>query len=212
MRPYQENLILLGDFNSTLGKSTGRTNNRALTELVSGLKLLNTSTLTNTSRNQFTFRSKLGQSCIDHILIGEENRAAVTAFKTLPYAASDHELVMLEINFGSNQTKPRKHKSPYWKFNVSLLDDPDFKEAFTRFYNICRRRKFLYISIGDWWEQDFKRNFKHISSHFAKLKKDDFNKRMKFKEKCLQDMSENLNVGEGDMSEYIELKRTVMEM
>ena len=133
MRPYQENLILLGDFNSTLGKSTGRTNNRALTELVSGLKLLNTSTLTNTSRNQFTFRSKLGQSCIDHILIGEENRAAVTAFKTLPYAASDHELVMLEINFGSNQTKPRKHKSPYWKFNVSLLDDPDFKEAFTRF-------------------------------------------------------------------------------
>ena len=181
LRPYDENLILLGDFNSTLGEATGGTRIRALEDLVKGMRLLVNPGLSQQETNNFTFRSKAGQSHID-ILIEECMSESVTEFKILPYAASDHESVIIDISFELQPNKTQKIKSPCWKFNVNHFGDPDFKETFTQFYECYSRRKFLYKNIIDWWELDFKHNFKIVSSHFSKLKKADFNNKLRFKE------------------------------
>ena len=204
LRPFDENLILLGDFNATLTIPNNKSNNKAFSDLVNGIHLFNTSALMPLTNNACTFRSKAGQSFIDHILVDNKLSDTVSSFTILPYAASDHELVYIDIDLNTAKTKTQRKKSAYWKFNVSLLDDPGFKNHFTEFYDSCRKRKFLYNSISDWWEQDFKRNFKHITIDYTKEKKDDSNKRIYFKEKCLQELADKLNVGEGNLADYIE--------
>ena len=150
LRPYHENLILLGDFNATLSEINNTSSNKALSDLVNGMHLFNTSSLISPTQSAYTFRSKSDQSFIDHILVGSINRDVVSDFKILPYAASDHELVLINIDLKTPQTRTNKKKTAYWKLNVSLLDDPDFKTGFAEFYDSCRRRKFLYNSIIDW--------------------------------------------------------------
>ena len=212
LRPYHENLILLGDFNATLDKKNNKSNNKALTELVNGMNLYNASTLIPCTQNVYTFRSKAGQSFIDHILVEGRNREMVSAFEILPYAASDHEMVVINFGLTITQTKTQKKKTAYWKLNVSLLEDPDFKNVFTQFYDSCRRRKCLYNSTIDWWEQDFKRIFKQVCSQFSKEKRADFKNRIYFKEKCLTDLAEKLNKGEDKIAEYVGMKKTVEEL
>ena len=51
-----------------------------------------------------------------------------------------------------------------------------------------------------------------MCSKFSKEKRADFKKRIYFKEKCLEDLAEKLNKGEDKMAEYIEMKKTVVEL
>ena len=110
------------------------------------MHLFNTSSLISPTQSAYTFRSKSGQSFIDHILVESINRDVVSDFKILPYAASDHKLVLIIIDLKTPQIRINKKKTAYWKLNVSLLDDPDFKTFFAEFYDSCRRRKNVFLN------------------------------------------------------------------
>ena len=109
MRPFDENLILLGDFTSAFTIPNTKSNNKALSDLVNGMHLLITSTRIPPTNKAFTFRSKAGQSFIDHILVENKNREAVSVFEP-PYAASDHELVIIVIDLNRAKTKTQRKR------------------------------------------------------------------------------------------------------
>ena len=39
-----------------------------------------------------------------------------------------------------------------WKFNVSVLEDPDYVQSVTDFWNSWRRRQNSFESLSKWWE------------------------------------------------------------
>jgi len=51
-----------------------------------------------------------------------------------------------------------------------------------------------------------------MCSQFSKEKRADFKNRIYFKEKSLEDLAEKLNKGKDKMAEYIEMKKTVVEL
>lgn len=113
LRPFDEAAILLGDFNENLVSAKKGGCNKQLTDLITGMKFVNTFGQAPQKRQAFTFRSTNGQSHIENIFINENNSGRIVDFKIVPYAVSDHELVMIDINMENSQTKARKTKSAY---------------------------------------------------------------------------------------------------
>jgi hypothetical protein len=111
------------------------------------MHLFNTSSLISPTQSAYTFRSKSGQSFIDHILVESINRDVVSDFKILPYAASDHKLVLIIIDLKTPQIRINKKKTAYWKLNVSLLDDPDLKIFLPNFLIAAEEENF-YITAS----------------------------------------------------------------
>ena len=44
------------------------------------------------------------------------------------------------------------HRSAYWKFNTSLLDDATFKEAFCNLWIASAEKKSYFQSSNVWWD------------------------------------------------------------
>ncbi len=65
----------------------------------------------------------------------------------VPVGFSDHSLVVCTLKLSSV-----KLSSPYWHFNVSLLSDLKFKEAFKFYRESFRDQKGQFSSLQEWWD------------------------------------------------------------
>ncbi len=65
----------------------------------------------------------------------------------VPVGFSDHSLVVCTLKLSSV-----KLSSPYWHFNVSLLSDLKFKEAFKFYWESFREQKGQFSSLQEWWD------------------------------------------------------------
>jgi exonuclease III len=100
-RPSEERLILLGDFNATIDKMDGGHHSTPLKLLIQGMKLVDAYTNRNKGYRTFTFKARGGQSRIDRIYIAKGMTKRLRKCDVIPYAESDHDAVVAEVDFQS---------------------------------------------------------------------------------------------------------------
>ena len=64
-----------------------------------------------------------------------------------PVGFSDHCMVQCTIR--KCNVKPQ---SAYWHFNTALLEDANFRESFTFFWDVFSSMKTTFSSLQQWWD------------------------------------------------------------
>lgn len=84
---------------------------------------------------------------LDRVYVNQTYNNRLIKATILPVGFSDHHLVMVDFSL---LTHPQR--CPYWHFNVRLIHDQAFCQAFSDFWNQWRLRKVDFDLVGQWWE------------------------------------------------------------
>ena len=182
----KKTIILAGDFNCVgnlnLDKKGGNRNRgnggwEQLHNIIKDFNLIDCFRKIYPTKHEFTWSSQ-GVSCrLDRIYISNVLIDSIhDIFHTL-YPFSDHKMVSVNFSqFNHQQTGPS-----YWKFNTSLLNDPNYIDYMTIFLknNIANYPKNEEILL--WWD-NLKELIKSATVVFSKNKA----KRQRFEINCLR--------------------------
>lgn len=91
--------------------------------------------------------NSLSLARIDRVYCFKHHSNVLKGCSIHPVGISDHCLVQVAIF-----VKVVKCKSVYWHFNVSLLSDHAFKDAFKYFWSGYTKEKSEYTSLQQWWD------------------------------------------------------------
>ena len=106
--------------------------------------------LKNPSGRTFTWTSPDGSkaSRIDMIGCPETWTPNVTSTDIVVCPYSDHDAVT--TTFSVPEAIPQG--SGYWKFNISILDEPDYKDLVSSFWGSWQKLKASYPTLNSWWD------------------------------------------------------------
>lgn len=215
-RPSEEKFILMGDFNATIDpKLDGGHFSAPLKQLVEGMKLTDAYTSLNQGNRAFTFKARGGQSRIDRIYVTRGVREHLRKCDVIPYAESDHDSVVAQVDFQStinNGQKTKQYASAYWKMNTSHLKDPEFIVNFNDFYDFCKDKCDLFPSALDWWDY-VKRSIKNFSIEYSQEKRKENSSLLDALQHQLSHVAQDLDLSNGEYSydDYIDLKKAIAD-
>jgi len=163
--------ILAGDFNLTLDPRDrpGQVNERGpahiLQTLVDQLDTEDIWRIRNPDATAVTRVSPDGTSGsrIDRIYTPVALRSLFKGPTHVPAAFSDHHSVIIELN------DPTRNPSPYWKLNISLLQDPGHQGLMNKVIDEVLTNNADYLNPGDLWER-LKEDLRSTSKAFAREK------------------------------------------
>ena len=157
--------IIGGDFNCILNKKDAMANQQqkmcpALRDLVKGFGYQDAFRHLYPNTISYTFHRRNTASRLDRFYFGQMNIPNLQEVLHFPVSFSDHDGVLVKMFLPdiSKPPPPPKPRSTYWKVNNSVLKDPDFKENFTRVWNLSNKTKNSHPSVVSWWENVFKSN------------------------------------------------------
>lgn len=185
----QGTLIIGGDFNcfdNTLDKfncSIVRSIDKSsLRSLKSDFSLTDIWRKQNPQKILFTWSNSdhSQMSRIDRFLIANSLLPDVLSSDILPCVLSDHDFITLEFSVNGLL----KHGLGVWKFNVSLLSDPDFKKLLSHTIADFKSKIHDFASICDWWDS-LKVSIRDFCIRYCVRKRKSANKERTFLTKCL---------------------------
>lgn len=171
-----ENIIIAGDFNSTLDPLRDRFRSRErYTALCNRLKLvIDQFRLTdiwrfvNREAGGFTYFTRgvpQTASRLDRIYCSETVLPIIKDIN-MKCSFSDH----LAVNSKFQISKKTTYSPPYWRFENALLDDPDFKEHINTYIDFETKTISRAENLLRWWER-FKSNLKSVIILYVRQKK-----------------------------------------
>ena len=176
--------ILLGDFNMVQNLEDDRAGGRPrplhtfgkqnLEEFLSLHNLGDAWRYIYPDRHGFTWRSEFYgiKSRLDRIYIPFEWMEGVKSLRVSPFSWSDHDEISIRITLPC----PFSRGPGYWRFNNSLLENEDFTNHITRFFEQWQNETENYDDLGQWWDMakyHFKRIAVHHSIKIAKQRKNE---------------------------------------
>ena len=112
---------------------------------------------------RYTFTSPTGHSSrIDRVYTSRDIRTFVTLADIIPFAHSDHEVLLLRLTSDSIDLGKGR-----WRLDTSILTDPAYQLLITNFWSGWRSRRPSFDSILSWWDEG-KVRLKRLSSEFAR--------------------------------------------
>lgn len=207
LKASDQNLILLGDFNSIIDsrdrEGLRKKINYQLKNLIEKLNLIDAFRTKNEDVISFTYISPNGKSRIDRIYIPEVNRNRIEKCAHLNFPYSDHNAVLLELRDSNSHSLNRKN---LWKLNTSILEDPEFQEELHVFILKAKQLLPQFTNIVEWWEKEIKENFKIVSQRYCKKKNKEKNSVKKFLNNCLEQVKKEIDEGHNKLDEYYYFK------
>lgn len=171
--------ILLGDFNMVLDLQSDRVGGNPRKLHTYGSQnlsaFLSTQQLTDAWRHKypdrrgFTWRNPFYniKSRLDRIYMPVDWMGGVKSVRVSPFSWSDHDEVSVRVDLPT----PVERGPGFWKFNTSLLEDPDFSDHIVRFSEQWERERANYDDVREWWDMG-KFHWKRISiQHSSRLAK-----------------------------------------
>ena len=163
------NLIVGGDFNC-VGSSIDKfcsddihaTDKKSLSSLQSDFSLIDVWRKCHPRVVSFTWSnaSNTQASRLDRFLVSQS--LSVVSCNISLCAFSDHDFVDFDLPLDN---APRR-RSEVWKFNSSLLSDPDFKQLIINEIEARKLDVNIFSSLGDWWD-DLKVRIRTLSIDFS---------------------------------------------
>ncbi len=87
---------------------------------------------------RYTWNARGKSSHLDYCLISEHLSNQISSYNILPGLHSDHSI--LKLNIGINKTIRGKC---YWKFNISLLHDPNYINEIKRLFKYVKKNMII---------------------------------------------------------------------
>ena len=171
--------IMGGDFNCVLSpldvkNGTGYNQKRCpqLSSLITGKKLHDAFRHMYPITKDYTFfRTSSAPSRLDRFYLSEEILKNVYSVKHVA-SLSDHCGVLLDMACDNLYQSVRKLTfDTYWKLNVKILKDEDFRDNFAAVWEKIKLDKKNYADIADWWDFKAKPIIKAFCYDFSKQRK-----------------------------------------
>ena len=106
---------------------------------------------------QYTFQSNVGTFIrIDRFYTSRASRANFTSCNIEPFPHSDHDKVILTLNFNGI-----KLGTGVWQLNTSGLKEEEYVNLINVFWESWQGKKGDFPSLSDWWEEG--------KSHISKI-------------------------------------------
>ena len=187
----EKKIILGGDFNVTLdpdwdcsgGNPTKKDSVKHVQDVCLNFDLVDIWRVRNPECKRFTWRQKnpFIQRRLDYWLLSDSYREEVEGVDIISSINSDHSAIVLHFN----SIEEQRHGPSYWKFNASLLDDPDFCKLITESVPVWREE---FIEVNDkrvLWDL-IKYRIRQVSIKFSKVKANARRQRLKTIEDSLK--------------------------
>ena len=216
--PHSENLIILGDFNNTLGAidRCGKTRHvydqsyQALFHLMNEHNVVDLWRSRNTREKVFSRKLIVGntlvQSRIDYILISHVMKSYVRNIFYVETTLSDHSMVVMYFNNNACERGPG-----LWIHNNMLLNDDTYR---TKIIEIIEKEKSCMLyenSILVWWD-NLKYKLKKFSQSFSKTRAKERNKEYYNLQNKMQRIAQNMANGlQVDIEKYEAIKQELAE-
>ena len=175
IKANDNNIILMGDFNSIIHENDreGKQKriNHYLKNFIENLNFKDSFKLLHPNQISYTFISPNGKSRIDRIYVSSSLKSKIKEISHENYVFSDHAAVILKLE--NNNIPKRSNKTSYWKLNVSIFEEEEFKKKIKKFCTNAKTKKLFYQNILDWWELEIKENFKTFAQNYSKEKSKD---------------------------------------
>ena len=153
----------MGDFNAVEEKCDRSTRierneasivNKALIDLTNGLKLHDLWRKLKGNEKGHTFFHPKGSTRIDKFYADEILVNRSKDFQIRHVNFSDHCLISVKMTSETPTIAADKSHS-FWKMNVSMLEDEEFKNRFSKFWQHACRHPKREECITEWWEKKF---------------------------------------------------------
>ena len=175
--------VMLGDWNCVLAE-LDTTNNfeakycKVLHRIVQTLEYQDCFRHLHHQAQEYTFHRgpHVAQSRLDRVYLPPHLVTSLLSVRHAP-GVSDHCQVEVELALraGLARNSQNNTRQTYWKLNISLLSDPEFKPKFQYLYHELRTLIGEYDDHADWWETLAKpaiaKFCKDFSSKLAKERK-----------------------------------------
>ena len=183
---YIDELIICGDFNCCLGsndRSTGThlmdKSRKSFRMFIEHFELFDTITVNNRDINRYTWTDGKVQSRLDYILMKKDSNVIIKSLRHTTVISdnksqrvTDHKAVQINCQLETDRRGPG-----YWKLNVSLLNNNDYRSEVMILINEMGKIKITNARLR--WEH-FKIRIKELSIKFsskiAKSEKSDIQK------------------------------------
>ncbi len=151
-------VCLIGDFNCTMDPTLDRNGAEPhpaslvpLRAALSKFSFVDVWRLQNPSARQYTWcrcaNGRLSLARLDRIYVNSDSLNVVGHADVAPSGFSDHHMVTLHL-----LSPARNRGAAYWTFNVSLLQNEAFLDAFRAFWEVIKLRKPSFSCLGQWWD------------------------------------------------------------
>lgn len=187
----EKKIILGGDFNVTLdpdwdcsgGNPTKKDSVKHVQDICLNFDLVDIWRVRNPECKRFTWRQRnpFIQRRLDYWLLSDSYQEEVEGVDIIASINSDHSAIVLHFN----SIEEQRHGPSYWKFNASLLDDPDFCKLITESVPVWREE---FIEVNDkrvLWDL-IKYRIRQVSIRFSKVKANARRQRLKTIEDSLK--------------------------
>ena len=164
-----EHVICGGDFNCVLNNYLDRSqptnfvdrSSKLLADNIHKFELEDIWRTLHPKDKQFTHRSTVNTfGRIDKFYTSRNSRVTFTSCSIEPFPHSDHDKVILNLNFNGIKLGPG-----VWHLNTSALKEKEYVDLINEFWDKWRVRKEDFGSLSDWWEEG-KLNISKISKKY----------------------------------------------
>ena len=190
----EDNIILLGDFNTTLtplDRSSGELGQgkSELENLIQKFNLEDNWRLQNPKEKLYThYHGRTNTySRIDRAYTNTKIRANIK-IKHLMNSFSDHfHAVFVERN-----NQQLKRGKGYWILNSALLNDDNYIKEIEKLWNKWRSQKHCFSSVSQWWEKG-KKHVRDFTKQYTRASTKELNKRKTSLEKRLRNIYKKIH-------------------
>jgi len=209
-------VILFGDFNAVeeVADKTrkGRASAlvcKALVDLISSSGLVDVWRKLKGAEKGYTFLYKgkggTGSSRLDKFYINPTILKTVKDIQSKETTISDHKCLTIDAIFGVD--KGSRIKTGLWKLNSAILKEDDFKREFQDFWDDVIIHPLKNDNIQKWWSTIFKARFKNLCIEYCRNRTKLIRETRQFYQACLEEISEEINMGLDRWEEYNNYKR-----
>ena len=205
-------LLVGGDFNCVLRRcdSTGVPNEcPQLSAVVGGLGLRDVWTELRAEPGHTYFSASMS-SRLDRLYVARSLVSQLSSVCTVPVSFSDHLAVVCSLS--ADCAPPPTRPPSSWVLDRSILQDEDFKDSFSREWQLWCSERGRYPSAVQWWLRRVKPSIRRLAAQHTRQKREDQRHLLAFLNGALQELYAKPHRTAQDMESIRELKQAVNEV
>ena len=153
---------MVGDFNCVISpldcrKHYQQKSDMVLADLVKTLGYQDAYRLLNPQGEDFTWiREHFSGSRLDRCYVPREEEGIRVLGVSHLASQADHKALVVKLSLPGLPASRKKCSSPYWKLNVAILQDEDFKVQMEKLWRDLEEDRASTPDVAGWWDQTFK--------------------------------------------------------
>ena len=205
-------LLVGGDFNCVVRAcdTTGAPNDcPQLSALLRGLNLTDAWTSLCSERGH-TYSTRSMSSRLDRVYVAPDLASRLGSADVMPVSFSDHHAVLLSLAGAPAAKTPRPPAA--WVLDRTILADENFKECFTREWQLWRSQRAGYPSAVQWWLRLVKPALRGLAAQYTKEKRRQQSELLSYLHATMHEVCSKQQRSPADLDILKDVKKAISEV